>query len=79
VAVLLINPSENVRLDDTFVTHQEEIVRIPMFSTSLQTGNQIESIITSKSKTADVKCEFMLVSQHEPVGKLQQLRFLLYY
>ena len=71
VAVLFVNPSENIRLDDTFITHRGESVQIPMFSTSLEVGKQIESI-ASKCEISDVnvKCEFMLKSQHEQSGKL---------
>ena len=71
VAVLFVNPSENIPLDNTFITHQGEIVQIPMFSTSLEVGKQIESIV-SKCEIShdDVKCEFMLKSQHEQAGKL---------
>ena len=61
VAVLFVNPSENIQLDDTFVTHREETVRIPMFSTSLQSGNRIKNI--SSTTSSDVECQFMLVSQ----------------
>ena len=71
VAVIFINPSENIQLDDTFITHQGEIVQIPMFSTSLEVGKQIESIASKcEISDVDVKCEFILKSQHEQAGKL---------
>ena len=71
VAVLFVNPSENIRLGDTFITHQGEIVHVPMFSTSLEVGKQIESIASKcEISDVDVKCEFMLKSQHEQSGKL---------
>ena len=71
VAVLFVNPSENIQLDDTFITHQGEIVQIPMFSTSLEVGKQIESIASKcEISDVDVKCEFMLKSQREQSGKL---------
>ena len=67
VAVLLINPSENITLDDHFIKQfpTDFQISIPVYCTSFKNGHHIANY-TSKSSC---DCRFMFYEQHNKSSK----------
>ena len=75
VAVLLINPSENLTLDDHFVKQlpADFQISIPVYCTSSENGHHIANY-TSESY---YDCCFMLYEQHNKSSKRNNLNLII--